>query len=214
MVPLLSSFSSAQFSSTQLDRSNVPLFSLCHEPLLLLAPIATLTKTRGEVLVSLMSKPLNHKTFLVVVPLLSSFSSAQFSSTQLGRGNAPLFSLCHELSLHLHESTKWSSKDSFDDPCLPTTVQRIEFHKVESTMNKKPRQSPLHMVVSINDAVTGYHSIILHGRLLATFLYNATLCFHPYIMCKGWKYHLFYHLWRKLAVNLLMWVSNKVIICT
>ena len=161
-----------------------------------------------------MSKPLNHKTFLVVVPLLSSFSSAQFSSTQLGRGNAPLFSLCHELSLHLHESTKWSSKDSFDDPCLPTTVQRIEFHKVESTMNKKPRQSPLHMVVSINDAVTGYHSIILHGRLLATFLYNATLCFHPYIMCKGWKYHLFYHLWRKLAVNLLMWVSNKVIICT
>ena len=85
------------------------------------------------------------------MPLLSSFSSAHFSSTQLGRGNAPLFSLCHELSLHLHESTKWSSKDSFDDPCLPTTVQRIEFHKVESTMNKKPRQSPLRMVVSIND---------------------------------------------------------------
>ena len=49
----------------------------------------------------MISKPLNHKTFLVVVPLLSSFSSAQFSSTQLGRGNAPLFSLCHKLLLHL-----------------------------------------------------------------------------------------------------------------
>ena len=95
------------------------------------------------------------------MPLLSSFSSAQFSSTQLGRGNAPLFSLCHELSLHLHESTKWSSKDSFDDPCLPTTVQRIEFHKVESTMNKKPTQSPLHTVASIDDAIARYHSITL-----------------------------------------------------
>ena len=74
-------------------------FSLCHEPLLRLAPIATLTKTRDPRTIDV--KTPYHKTSLVVLPLLSSFSSAQFSSTQLGQGNAPLFSLCHELLLHL-----------------------------------------------------------------------------------------------------------------
>ena len=119
------------------------------------------------------------------MPLLSSFSSAQFSSTQLGRGNAPLFSLCHELSLHLHESTKWSSKDSFDDPCLPTTVQRIEFHKVESTMDKKPTQSPLHTVASIDDAIARYHSITLLQQP-TVFFFNLSKWYLDHQMLGWW----------------------------